>query len=169
MEWKVPHFLLCAGSPSPVRIGFEFIGNSNKARAWGSLFFAVVWTTWEARNQLIFKGLKVDITKSVDTVQFRLVWGFKHMGTGLSEDITTIMLNLSDRCMDPKPLKLMKAEVWQPLSPVSLKFNVDGSAKGSPGQAGMGGVLRNNNAKHPTYNPTIFILTHVAADVSLGE
>ncbi|KAK3218627.1 hypothetical protein Dsin_012597 [Dipteronia sinensis] len=69
---------------------------------------------------------------------------FKHIGKGSGEDITSMILNLSERCVDPKPMKKLKAEVWQPLAPGSLKFNVDGSAQGSLGHARMGGVLRNH-------------------------
>ncbi|KAK3183781.1 hypothetical protein Dsin_031067 [Dipteronia sinensis] len=35
-------------------------------------------------------------------------------------------------------------KVWQPPTDGSLKFNVDRSARGCPGMAGMGGVLRNH-------------------------
>ncbi|KAK2651427.1 hypothetical protein Ddye_011283 [Dipteronia dyeriana] len=58
----------------------------NSRRVWDTLFFPLSWTIWEAKNQMIFKGL-------------------------------------------------------------GLKFNVDGSARGNPGNAGIGGVFRDNYGK----------------------
>ena len=43
------------------------------------------------------------------------------------------------------PVKVRKSILWS-LPPICLfKFNVDGAARGKPGLAGIGGVLRNCN------------------------
>ncbi|KAK3205180.1 hypothetical protein Dsin_019226 [Dipteronia sinensis] len=41
-----------------------------QSRAWNSLFFACSWTIWEARNQMVFKGLKTAVSQAEDTVKF---------------------------------------------------------------------------------------------------
>lgn len=48
-----------------------------------------------------------------------------------------------DACMKCGPSKVRKSVSWVPPLPGSLKFNVDGAARGKPGPAGIGGVLRN--------------------------
>ncbi|XVE68852.1 hypothetical protein DITRI_Ditri09bG0102900 [Diplodiscus trichospermus] len=41
-----------------------------------------------------------------------------------------------------KPTGFRPLMMWTESSKVTLKFNVDGAAKGKPGPAGIGGVLR---------------------------
>ena len=41
-----------------------------------------------------------------------------------------------------KPKAVKNVTLWKVPPPGSLKFNVDGSAKGKPGPAGIGGVLK---------------------------
>ncbi|KAK3200760.1 hypothetical protein Dsin_024175 [Dipteronia sinensis] len=55
-----------------------------------------------------------------------------------------MLLNIREASIDSKPMKKIYPAVWQPPNDGSLKFNVDGSARGCPGMAGMGGVLRNH-------------------------
>ncbi|KAK3197913.1 hypothetical protein Dsin_021328 [Dipteronia sinensis] len=76
----------------------------NSIRAWGVAFFAVIWTTWECRNQILFKGAQ--------------------LGSGGR-----------------------RTDVWRPPQMDTFKFNVDGSTKGSSGQSGMGGVLRDSSGR----------------------
>ncbi|KAK3227605.1 hypothetical protein Dsin_007467 [Dipteronia sinensis] len=85
-------------------------------RVWCSLFYAIVWTIWEARNLLVFERKVPNVEQAADLVKFRIIWWFKHLGRG-SQD------------MDKS------------------KFNVDGSVRGKPGPAGIGGVLRDSNGK----------------------
>lgn len=51
---------------------------------------------------------------------------------------------LKDSSIDTKSIKLFKKEVWSPPPYDISKFNMDGSKRGSPGQAGIGGVLRDS-------------------------
>ena len=43
--------------------------------------------------------------------------------------------------------KSITADVWSPPLAITLKFNVDGFARGLPGMAGISGVLRDCNCK----------------------
>ena len=116
-------------------------------RVWCSLFFAITWTIWECRNQLDFEEKKVEVRQAADLVKFRIVWWFKHIGKGSNEAVELMLLNLKDLCVDQKKSKVSKIVDWIPPDLGYLKFNVDGSAKGKPGPAGMGGVLRNSYGK----------------------
>ena len=50
-------------------------------------------------------------------------------------------------------------------SPASMKFNVDGSARGKPGAAGIGGVLKDSNA----FVKAVFSKSIGVADSNLAE
>ncbi|KAK3206879.1 hypothetical protein Dsin_020925 [Dipteronia sinensis] len=76
-----------------------------------------------------------------------VAWWFKHFGKGSSEPPTSYLLNLKECCCKVKKAKKSKLKDWIPHDLNTLKFNVDGSARGSPGPAGMGGVLRDSNGK----------------------
>ncbi|KAK0599556.1 hypothetical protein LWI29_006326 [Acer saccharum] len=115
---------------------------NSAARAWSALFFAMTWTIWEARNERVFKDVSISFEKAVDMVKFRVGWWFKYIGKGSKEPITLILLNIAERCVDVKTPKLPKHKDWMSPKPELLKFNVDGSARGVPGHAGVGEVLR---------------------------
>ncbi|KAK4854076.1 hypothetical protein QYF36_018599 [Acer negundo] len=57
------------------------------------------------------------------------------------------MLNIKDCCRDSKCVFVSKQESGIPPDVESLKFNVDGAARGSPKAAGSGGVSRDYNRK----------------------
>ena len=92
-------------------------------RAWGTLFFAMVWTTWEIRNQVVFEGKVVIVVQVVDMVKIRVAWWFKHHGCGSKETMTAILFNLKDLCTDVNIGKLIKIEEWTPPAHYGLKFN----------------------------------------------
>ncbi|KAK3193617.1 hypothetical protein Dsin_024927 [Dipteronia sinensis] len=116
-------------------------------RAWCSMFFTVVWTIWECRNQLIFEGKEPEVSQAADLVKFRIVWWFKHLRSGSKETVNSLLLNLKDLCVDHTKVKRTNIEDWISPSADILKFNVDGSVIGKPGPSGIGGVLRDLNGK----------------------
>ncbi|KAK3206841.1 hypothetical protein Dsin_020887 [Dipteronia sinensis] len=77
-----------------------FCPNSKAKRAWSSLFYAIVWAVWEARNALCFEGRELSLSNAADMVKFRVGWWFKHHRKGSSEPITSILLNLRDLCVE---------------------------------------------------------------------
>ena len=119
------------------------------SKAWNTLFFAIVWTVWELRNQLIFRGKAASVPLAVDMVGFRIVWWFKYLGNkNCSDPITLMMLNIQSSCVSFNKSHVKTfSQFWQPSSPFALRFNVDGSSHGNPGDAGIGGVLRECNGK----------------------
>ena len=132
-EWAVGWFGLCP--------------KARQGRAWNSLFFAIVWTIWESRNHLVFSNSDKGIVQAVDIIKFRVAWWFKHHGEGSSDSITVILQDIAGRCSDKIKKKAASTADWSPPSLGAFKFNVDGSARGNPGSAGIGGVLRDFRGK----------------------
>ncbi|KAK2648312.1 hypothetical protein Ddye_015801 [Dipteronia dyeriana] len=116
-------------------------------RAWEVMFYAVVWTVWESRNQVIFNDKETNVWQAIDIVKFRVAWWFKHLSKGSKETLTYMLLNIKELCVDGKPIKKINKADWIPPANSNLKFNVDGSVSGNPGPAGIGGVLRNFDGK----------------------
>ncbi|KAK3199960.1 hypothetical protein Dsin_023375 [Dipteronia sinensis] len=92
-------------------------------RVWVTMFSAIAWSIWEARNHVLFKGISADITHFVDLIRFRVAWWFKHYGKGSSEPITVILENLKTCCVDAKPVRFSVKKAWIPPSAMDLKFN----------------------------------------------
>ena len=114
---------------------------------WNSLFFAITWTVWEVRNQRIFKDNEVSLNWATNMVGFRVVWWFKYMRKNGVEPITHMLLNIQVSCASHKPGN-RNSRNWEQLSVTNvLNFNVDGSLRGNPGSAGIGGVLRDRLGK----------------------
>lgn len=115
-------------------------------RAWCILFHAVVWSIWEVRNNLVFNGKKSSSDQVMDVICFRVAWWFKFFSCGSKMPISLILLNLKESCRDSKKTRNPRMVSWSPLIMDTLKFNVDGSAKGNPGLVGIGGVLWDANS-----------------------
>ncbi|KAK3219066.1 hypothetical protein Dsin_013036 [Dipteronia sinensis] len=84
-------------------------------------------------NQVIFKDTEMGISQAVDMVKFRVAWWFKHHGSGTSDLITSLLLNINDRCSISKPTKAFTVDDRPPSVIGALKFNVDGDANGIHG------------------------------------
>ncbi|KAK2651884.1 hypothetical protein Ddye_011740 [Dipteronia dyeriana] len=80
-------------------------------------------------------------------IKFRLALWFKHYDVGSDIDLTLLILDLKDRCDDFKRTKSTRCSGWKPPSDMDLSFFVDGSVRGNPAEAGIGGVLRDSNGK----------------------
>ncbi|KAK3205489.1 hypothetical protein Dsin_019535 [Dipteronia sinensis] len=116
-------------------------------RAWFSLFFVVTWSIWEAMNGKVFRNVEVSNGQVQDMIRFRVAWWFKFLGKGSNDPVTHIMMNINDCCTESIKVKVLKMLDWIPPPLDVPRFNVDKSARGSPGQTGIGGVLRNHNGK----------------------
>ncbi|KAK4856094.1 hypothetical protein QYF36_014035 [Acer negundo] len=79
-----------------------------------------------------------------DTLRRRVVWWFKNCGPGSPMSPSTMMLNLNIGCVDVVKNQRRLVTRWCPPTEGVLKFNVDGSSRGNPGPAGIGGILCNN-------------------------
>ncbi|KAK2637743.1 hypothetical protein Ddye_025538 [Dipteronia dyeriana] len=80
-------------------------------------------------------------------VKFRVTWWYKHFGKGVTDPISLLLLDVTGKFVDLDRIKNPKMGNWIPPESETLMFNVDGSARGSPGFAGIGGVLRDQIGK----------------------
>ncbi|KAK2640308.1 hypothetical protein Ddye_028103 [Dipteronia dyeriana] len=111
------------------------------------MFYAVVWTVWESRNQAVFSDKETNVWQTIDMVKFRLAWWFKHHSKGSKETLTDMLLNIKELCVDGKSIKKIRRADWILPTNSDLRFNVDGSVLRNLGPAGIGGVLRNCDGK----------------------
>ncbi|KAK2654791.1 hypothetical protein Ddye_014647 [Dipteronia dyeriana] len=129
IEWVKSWKGLC---PSPKR-----------GREWDTLFFVIIWTIWEFRNNVVFRGTQANLDMASNSVKFRVAWWFKNHGGGSNVDLTLLLLDIKERCIDKASAKAVTSKGWSYPTENKLFFNMDGSANGSPGEAGIRGLLRN--------------------------
>ncbi|KAK3190293.1 hypothetical protein Dsin_029854 [Dipteronia sinensis] len=84
---------------------------------------------------------------AADLVKFRIVWWFKFFGKNVSDLVSSLLLNVKDLCVEWSRVKKSVIKDWVHPLVDTFKFNVDGSARGSPGLVGIGGVLRDSYGK----------------------
>ncbi|KAK2647272.1 hypothetical protein Ddye_022467 [Dipteronia dyeriana] len=116
-------------------------------RTWNILFFAIVWTIWESRNEVVFHGLVASHQKALNTIKFCVALWFKNFGCGSDVDLTLLMLDVKERCVDSNSTKVIRSKTKVISHASKFCFYVDGSSRGNPGEAGIGGVLRDDNGK----------------------
>ena len=117
----------------PVKAGKE---------VWFMSFFVISWSIWLMRNDMIFNGKVFDSRQIIDTIRLRIAWWFKAKWPDSVYSILDIVRfpNITQSPLKSRAVK--NAALWKAPPLGSLKFNVDGSARGKPGPAGIGGVLR---------------------------
>ncbi|KAK3175425.1 hypothetical protein Dsin_032739 [Dipteronia sinensis] len=98
-------------------------------------------------NQLVFEGKSLSVEQAKDNVKFKVTWWFKYHEKESKDTITSLLLNIKELCIDDRTGKHIKNDKWTPPAFNNLKFNIDGSAKGKPGLAGIGGVLRDHKGR----------------------
>ncbi|KAK3193092.1 hypothetical protein Dsin_024402 [Dipteronia sinensis] len=113
----------------------------------GSLFEAIVWTIWECKNKLVFKGRQLSVDQAIDAVKFWVVWWFKHLGVRSTDSIEALLCNVHKLYVDHKKISKSRLVDWIPPPSNKLKFNVDGSVSGKPVPGYIGGILRDLNGK----------------------
>ena len=67
---------------------------------WCILFYAIVWSLWECRNENIFKGAASNFDKVLDSIKFRVALWFKFFGCGSEVDLSLLVLDVRERCVD---------------------------------------------------------------------
>ncbi|XVE69060.1 hypothetical protein DITRI_Ditri09bG0119300 [Diplodiscus trichospermus] len=108
---------------------------------WNMSFFVVLWSIWKLRNEVVFKSGGLDWERVIDLIKWRVgLWGKARW--------PEISICLEDFIRCPSLVKIPKVvhrrlggKDWAPPEMDCLKFNVDGSALGQPGYAGVGAVM----------------------------
>ncbi|KAK2638878.1 hypothetical protein Ddye_026673 [Dipteronia dyeriana] len=98
---------------------------------------------WRGWNNKVFKDAILSLSQTEDLIHFKVVWWYKYLGGGSSEPITHMLLNVVEYCKNSRKMKLYPTIEWIPPSVDSFMFTFDGSARGNPGQTGVGGVIKN--------------------------
>ncbi|XVF41915.1 hypothetical protein PTKIN_Ptkin01aG0319200 [Pterospermum kingtungense] len=117
MNWNDASCPFCKGQ------GLAWFNTAPKpicGKVWDLVFFVTVWTLWLTRNDVIFNNKNVELLQVIDTAKLRLSHWIKAKWPQFHEGWMKIM-----RCPN-------------------LVFNVDGSAIGNPGAAGIRGILRDH-------------------------
>ncbi|KAK8496820.1 hypothetical protein V6N12_021145 [Hibiscus sabdariffa] len=101
-----------------------------------------MWSCWLFRNEVVFKGIKVDVSQLFDLCIQRLSWWCvaKWPRSGLAiNDLINSPSHFADFAIEQVTIS---KDTWCPPLLGELKFNVDGATLGSFGETGIGGCLR---------------------------
>ena len=106
------------------------------SKAWKMAFFAIVWSIWLMRNDIVFNNKGFDLRQMVDNIKFRIASWFKAKWPRSNESISELIRypNLISVPLRVKAVKVVT--IWIPPPSGCMKFK--------PGLAGIGGVLRDN-------------------------
>ena len=77
-------------------------------------FFVVIWTIWECHNNVVFRGNQAKFCMALDSIKFRVTLCFKNHVYGTNVDLTLLIVDLNDRCVDKTSAKVNRCNVWTP-------------------------------------------------------
>ena len=123
-------------------MGGCFVGCSRAF--WRITPFAILWSIWKERNNRIFRGLSLTSAELISKITLAIAKWALDRKEFFNFCLYDILINW-ELCMRCGPVKVRKSILWSPPHVSLFKFNVDGAARGKPGPAGIGGVLRNCN------------------------
>jgi hypothetical protein len=115
-----------------------------KGKLWITSCFVVFYSLWDQRNKLAFENKKMEWLELAYLIKMRVGFWMKgwcpscpYSPIDLTRDVEAVcnwrLKHTSRTCVEwNKP----PYNVW--------KWNVDGSSRGKPGAAGIGGLLRNH-------------------------
>ncbi|XVF31954.1 hypothetical protein REPUB_Repub17cG0039700 [Reevesia pubescens] len=119
----------------------NFVLKGKCNRDWKLPFFAIVWSIWLMRNEVFNKKIFY-CDKVIHCINPRITEWFKaRWSDSFGSNADVLGLSLLNSVL-AKRKKIMEA-VWTAPQQGRMKFNVDGSSVGNPGQFGIEGVLRN--------------------------
>ncbi|XP_055961091.1 uncharacterized protein LOC130015304 [Mercurialis annua] len=111
---------------------------------WNVAVVTTVWLIWKHRNLIIFEDHQPNIHGVIRKIFCALKdCGFlklRHCNNSLSD--MTILSRLHIRRVPKKSIRVVSV-YWRPPPTGWIKVNTDGSALGTPGPAGGGGIFRN--------------------------
>ncbi|XVE80966.1 hypothetical protein DITRI_Ditri15bG0024200 [Diplodiscus trichospermus] len=152
MQWSealCPFCRLEVESPEHLFISCAVVGlkpfqKQHVTRCGKWFFFAIVWTIWLTRNDVVFNDKSVSIEQVIDSSKLRLVHWVKAKWLRILTGWQEIFMFLNLIVVPLKGHKIRSSISWVSPNVGELKFNVDGSALGKPGPTGIGGILRDH-------------------------
>ena len=121
--------------------------SSQISALWSSAIINGVWVIWRTRNATIFEDVEPNIHSAL-----RMLWraikdtNFFRFGKMFNMVDELRILHLLNIKGIPGLAPRIVCVVWQPPPMGWIKVNIDGSAMGTPGAAGSGGIFRNASA-----------------------
>ncbi|KAK9018322.1 hypothetical protein V6N11_001298 [Hibiscus sabdariffa] len=119
-----------------------------KESIWYIIPFAILWSIWILRNEIVFKNGKVDEIQLSFLAKFRLASWFKAKFPKASVSLDNLLLDPSISGI-PKLKNYSRQPVlfWHPPPADFLKLNIDGVVKvdGSVGE--IGGLIKNHKGE----------------------
>ncbi|KAK8511783.1 hypothetical protein V6N12_000824 [Hibiscus sabdariffa] len=122
--------------------------SSSFSMVWSFIPFAVIWTLWLFRNEIVFNSKCLDWLQLVFCSKFRLGSWVKAKFGECSLSLDCIVNNpfvVTNLCLLPRPLA--SAQSWSPPPHGFAKLNVDGALSSSREAGGLGGLLRDENGR----------------------
>lgn len=109
------------------------------------LFFAIIWSIWFLRNQCIFEGYTPNWEHFSFIIKLRLGFLIKAKFPDIPYSPGAVVTNL-EAVRTWRRSRIQRPMIsWYPPPEGTIKWNVDGSARGKPGEAGIGEILRDAN------------------------
>ncbi|EOY07078.1 Uncharacterized protein TCM_021598 [Theobroma cacao] len=109
------------------------------------VFYAISWSVWLQRNEVVFRGVNWDANQVWENSKLRVaVWAKAKWPHKNGSTIDTYR-NPSLGAAITQLKQGRKANGWATPAPREMKFNVDEATKGSPGESGIGGVMRDEH------------------------
>ncbi|GMJ08610.1 hypothetical protein HRI_004530200 [Hibiscus trionum] len=106
-------------------------------------FFAISWTLWLSRNEVIFRG-KILNDDVFDLKILRMDMWYRAKWPEHILPLNDYILNPAGWTLPVQVKNLSKDSGWSTPLAGSLKFNTNGAVMGHFGEAGIGGILRNH-------------------------
>ena len=107
-------------------------------------FYAIIWSIWLLRNDMVFNGKVLDLRQLINTIKLRIAFWFKAKWPECEDSLMDVVRFPN---VIKAPLKVKSAKeviLWKNPLLDSLKFNVDGSYKGKPGPASIDDMLKDS-------------------------
>ncbi|OMO71257.1 reverse transcriptase [Corchorus capsularis] len=140
-KWKVSWVM-----PMEVSSAFQIWIDIYENSVWRMTFYAILWTLWTVRNDAIFNGSSMEVSQIQAIVDCRIAFWCKAKWPNSAVTIDDYLRGLE--CVQVPDIGVKRRLHLDWLSPVEgqLKINVDGAARGQPGEARIGGVLRDESS-----------------------
>ncbi|EOY05119.1 Uncharacterized protein TCM_020207 [Theobroma cacao] len=125
----------------------EVVIKKGEIQIWKMAFFAMIWSMWLAGNEVVFEGKPWDHDQLYDLIKLRVATWAK---VKWPREYGTILNTFAEPSVGAvlKKAKKSRPEIeWEKTMEGTMKFNVDGAANASMGEAGIGGVQRNSRGE----------------------
>ncbi|GMI85901.1 hypothetical protein like AT5G42905 [Hibiscus trionum] len=114
--------------------------------SWSIIPFALIWTVWLHRNEIVFQSKSVDSKQLIGLIKLRMAFWingkFGKLGIPMDVIIADPLLATDSSILPKRRDRLIG---WLPPPEGFLKLNVDGAVRLEDSSSGIGGVLRDKD------------------------